>query len=164
MAKSKTFNLNNFVEESASTVVPQKNYTTEMPQPAPQPAPQPIAQPIAQPMQQPMQQVQPTYYVPQPIMQPMMPQPEQPQQPQRRSRGRKKSLRTIPRENGKVVFLEIETDAIVARISVLQRVDKQDIIRTALDEFLRLHYTGSDLDEEGAKLIDEYIFRTTREQ
>lgn len=77
-------------------------------------------------------------------------------------RGRKKSLRTIPRQNGKVVFLEVEADAAIARISVLQRVDKQDIIRTALDEFLKKHYDGSDLDTEGSQLLTQYIQKTTQ--
>lgn len=77
-------------------------------------------------------------------------------------RGRKKSLRTIPRQNGKVVFLEVEADAALARISILERVDKQDIIRTALDEFLKLHYDGSDLDAKGSQLLTEYIKKTTQ--
>lgn len=76
-------------------------------------------------------------------------------------RGRKKSLRTIPRQNGKVVFFEIEADAALARISVLQRVDKQDIIRTALDEFLKNHYDGNNLDAKGSQLLTEYIQKTT---
>ena len=77
------------------------------------------------------------------------------------NRGRKKSLRTIPRQNGKVVFLEVEADAALARISILQRVDKQDIIRTALDEFLKTHYDGNDIDAIGAKMLTDYIKRTT---
>lgn len=76
-------------------------------------------------------------------------------------RGRKKSLRTIPRQNGKVVFFEIEADAALARISVLQRVDKQDIIRTALDEFLKNHYDGNNLDAKGSQLLTDYIQKTT---
>lgn len=78
-------------------------------------------------------------------------------------RGRKKSLRTIPRQNGKVVFLEVEADAALARISILQRVDKQDIIRTALDEFLANHYDGNDLDAYGSQLLTEYIKKTTQQ-
>lgn len=79
-------------------------------------------------------------------------------------RGRKKSLRTIPRQNGKVVFLEVEADTALARISVLQRVDKQDIIRTALDEFLKSHFDGNNLDASGALMLTEYIKKTTQSE
>ena len=77
-------------------------------------------------------------------------------------RGRRKSLRTIPRQNGKVVFLEVEADAALARISVLQRVDKQDIIRTALDAFLAQHYDGMNLDAKGSQMLTDYIQKTTQ--
>lgn len=88
----------------------------------------------------------------------------QPAEASKGQRGRKKSMRTIPRQNGKVVYLEIEADAALARISVLERVDKQDIIRTALDEFLKNHYDGSNLDASGSELLTAYIQKTTEFQ
>jgi len=151
MAKQKTFNISEFVDEATkaaeprrqvkSTLVPKTEETVG------ETSPYGYTQEHSQPIQ--------------PIQQIVAPLPEitQPKQ-----RGRKKSLRTIPRENGKVVFLEVEADAAIARISVLQRVDKQDIIRTALDEFLKNHYDGRDLDAEGAKLITDYIIRTTKQE
>lgn len=151
MAKQKTFNINTFVEEASEAAQPRsaKNVNAEAEntvvkevygyeQPKPKNQPVPIAT-VAQPQ----------------VQTPTIPEVK----PQR---GRKKSLRTIPRENGKVVFLEVEADAAVARISVLERVDKQDIIRTALDEFLANHFDGRDLDREGSRLILDYILRTTR--
>ncbi len=76
-------------------------------------------------------------------------------------RGRPKSYRTIERVNGKIVYLEKETDGELARISILERFDKQDIIRTALHEWLNKHYNGTMLDQEGRSQIIEYIERTT---
>lgn len=76
-------------------------------------------------------------------------------------RGRKKSLRTIERVNGKIVFLEKETDANLSRISTLERFDKQDIIRTALHVWLEEHYDGMMLDQQGRAEIIQYIQRTT---
>lgn len=86
---------------------------------------------------------------------------QQPEMMQKGKRGRKKSLRTIERVNGKIVFLEKETDANLSRISTLERFDKQDIIRTALHEWLEKHYDGMMLDQEGRVEILNYIQRTT---
>lgn len=125
MPKPKSFNISQFVDESSSNIVPQKNYDTKS-------------------------EVSPS----------SVPNNEKKEEP-KGQRGRKKSLRTIPRQNGKVVFLEVEADAALARISVLQRVDKQDIIRTALDEFLRNHYDGINLDAKGSQMLTDYIQKTT---
>lgn len=76
-------------------------------------------------------------------------------------RGRPKSYRTIERVNGKIVYLEKETDGELARISILERFDKQDIIRTALHKWLEAHYDGNMLDAEGRAEIIAYIQRTT---
>lgn len=155
MAKQKTFNINTFVEEASEAAQPRStkkaNQETE-PKPAVEAyGYEQATKPIQQP--EPIKVQQQTAATVQPIVTVTENKPQ---------RGRRKSLRTIPRENGKVVFLEVEADAAVARISVLERVDKQDIIRTALDEFLANHFDGRDLDREGSRLILDYILRTTK--
>ena len=89
--------------------------------------------------------------------------PELPKQedPQKGKRGRKKSLRTIERVNGKIVFLEKEMDVDLARLSTFERFDKQDIIRTALFQWLQKHFDGMMLDNDGRRQVIEYIQRTT---
>ena len=136
MAKVKNFNISDFVEESSSNVIPQKNYdkNSETSPSTIQNAHSAVAAPPA----------------------------EEKKGESKGQRGRRKSLRTIPRQNGKVVFLEVEADAALARISVLQRVDKQDIIRTALDAFLAQHYDGMNLDAKGSQMLTDYIQKTTQ--
>lgn len=80
---------------------------------------------------------------------------------QKSKRGRKKSLRTIERVNGKIVFLEKEMDANLARLSTFERFDKQDIIRTALYQWMEKHFDGMMLDNDGRREVIEYIQRTT---
>lgn len=132
MARTKNFNISNFVDEASTNVKPQKNYDTE------------------------------SENSPLTIQQDKNESAAKTEEQQKGQRGRKKSLRTIPRQNGKVVFLEVEADVAIARISVLQRVDKQDIIRTALDEFLKNHYDGQNLDAKGCQLLTDYIQKTTQ--
>lgn len=133
MSKLKTFNISQFVDDASANIVPQKNYDTQSEE-----------SPLSMAKEDKTQEKK-----------------EEKQEEQKPQRGRKKSMRTIPRQNGKVVFLEVEADAAVARISVLQRVDKQDIIRTALDEFLKSHYDGNNLDAKGCQMLNDYIQKTT---
>lgn len=83
------------------------------------------------------------------------------EEPKKSKRGRKKSLRTIERVNGKIVFLEKGMDVDLARLSTFERFDKQDIIRTALYQWLKLHFDGMMLDNDGRREVIEYIQRTT---
>ena len=136
MAKVKNFNISDFVEESSSNAIPQKNYDRNS-----ETSPSTV------------QNAQPEN---------AMKTSEEKKEESKGQRGRRKSLRTIPRQNGKVVFLEVEADAALARISVLQRVDKQDIIRTALDAFLAQHYDGMNLDAKGSQMLTDYIQKTTQ--
>ena len=136
MAKVKNFNISDFVEESSNNVIPQKNYDKNS-----ETSPSNI-----QNQQNALTNSQ----------------NEEKKTEIKGQRGRRKSLRTIPRQNGKVVFLEVEADAALARISVLQRVDKQDIIRTALDAFLTQHYDGVNLDAKGSQMLTDYIQKTTQ--
>lgn len=155
MAKQKTFNINTFVEEASEAALPrsakQTTLDTETKTAVEAYGYEQASKPIQQTETVKIQQEAPAPVTP--IVTVVENKPQ---------RGRRKSLRTIPRENGKVVFLEVEADAAVARISVLERVDKQDIIRTALDEFLANHFDGRDLDREGSRLILDYILRTTK--
>lgn len=80
---------------------------------------------------------------------------------QKSKRGRRKSLRTIERVNGKIVYLEKEMDADLAKLSTFERFDKQDIIRTALFQWMNLHFDGMMLDDAGRREVIEYIQRTT---
>lgn len=80
---------------------------------------------------------------------------------QKTKRGRRKSLRTIERVNGKIVYLEKEMDANLARLSTFERFDKQDIIRTALYQWMEKHFDGMMLDNDGRREVIEYIQRTT---
>lgn len=182
MPKKKTFDISRFVDESAEGVkvaeqqiqneretrarenaVPVQQTVVTQPI-AEQPAVQYVAAPaqavaqapqyVAQPMQVPVQTTQIPVVQVTPIQQPS-------ENPAKGKRGRKKSLRTIERINGKIVFLEKETDADLSRISTLERFDKQDIIRTALYQWLQKHYDGNMLDNEGRGEIIQYIARTT---
>lgn len=167
MPKKKTFDISRFVDESAEGVkVAEQQIQNERETQA-----KVVATPVqetvmAQPRVEPVP-VQympaPNQYVVQPVQVPV--QPQQLQQPvetqPKGKRGRKKSLRTIERINGKIVFLEKETDADLSRISTLERFDKQDIIRTALYQWLQKHYDGNMLDNEGRGEIIQYITRTT---
>lgn len=87
--------------------------------------------------------------------------PEKEEEKQKGKRGRRKSLRTIERVNGKIVFLEKEMDANLAKLSTFERFDKQDIIRTALFQWMEAHFDGMMLDNEGRREVIEYIQRTT---
>lgn len=72
--------------------------------------------------------------------------------------GRKPSYRTIQRRSGMSIFFE---DAHRAALSRIGEFDKQDVIRTALNEFLLRHCQTGYLDDAGRSLIQEYIDRTT---
>ncbi len=155
MAKQKTFNINTFVEEASEAAQPRSAKKTSQ-EIETKPAVEAYGYEQASKSIQQTETVKVQQQAPVPVAPIATVTENKPQ------RGRRKSLRTIPRENGKVVFLEVEADAAVARISVLERVDKQDIIRTALDEFLANHFDGRDLDREGSRLILDYILRTTK--
>ncbi|MDD7303798.1 MAG: hypothetical protein SPF56_00365 [Bacteroidaceae bacterium] len=84
-------------------------------------------------------------------------QPQEPAQPQRR---RAKPQSIIPREGGKLLFLEERHNEAIEQIHWTSKVDRQDVIRAAVDEFLARHFNGDRLSEEGERLIKEYYRRT----
>lgn len=72
--------------------------------------------------------------------------------------GRKPSNRTIARTNGLTIFLEDKHRTGISRIG---GYDKQDIIRTAVDEFLKKYCESGNITEEGRRVIEKYIESTT---
>jgi len=158
MAKAKTFNISNFVEDAAESV-------------------QVAAQQKKKEAVIKTQEGEETYNMPQEVITPKVeitqttPMPQnygvgetvslKNGEPQKGKRGRKKSLRTIERVNGKIVFLEKGMDADLARLSTFERFDKQDIIRTALFQWLQLHFDGMMLDDSGRREVIAYIQKTT---
>jgi len=158
MAKAKTFNISNFVEDAAESV-------------------QVAAQQKKKEAVIKTQEGEETYNMPQEVIIPKveitqtqpMPQnngvgeivAQKNEEQQKGKRGRKKSLRTIERVNGKIVFLEKGMDADLARLSTFERFDKQDIIRTALFQWLQQHFDGMMLDDAGRREVIAYIQKTT---
>lgn len=149
MAKAKTFNITNFMEDAAEGVMvadqQKKKEVLEKIQEQKTPETQPIVQ-NAYPTEQEGRGVSKV---------------AEPEEPQKGKRGRKKSLRTIERVNGKIVFLEKSMDVDLAKLSTFERFDKQDIIRTALFQWLQQHFDGMMLDNDGRRQVIEYIQRTT---
>lgn len=78
--------------------------------------------------------------------------------PEKGKVGRKPRNRTIARTNGMSIYLEDRHRQLINRIGGF---DKQDIIRTALDEFLKIHYTNGNISERGRELIEKYVESTT---
>ncbi len=62
----------------------------------------------------------------------------------------------IPRRQGRLLFLEPGHNRAIEQIHWATRADRQDIIRAALDDFLRRHFDGQAVSPQGARLIEEY--------
>jgi len=81
--------------------------------------------------------------------------------PEKGKVGRKPRNRTIARTNGMSIYLEEQHRYLLNRIGGF---DKQDILRTALDEFFKIHCTNGNISERGRELIEKYVERTTDTQ
>lgn len=81
-----------------------------------------------------------------------------PSEPREEGRGAGRPKKTtIQRLNGKTVYFDEEAKKAINNIHFNNRVDNtQRIIQTALWKFLRDYYRDDRLNEEGAKLIEEY--------
>ena len=71
--------------------------------------------------------------------------------------GRKKDNSIIPRQNGKFIFFEERHNRAVEEIHWQCKVDRQDVVRTALNEFLKRYMAGEQILPEGAELIRQYV-------
>ena len=71
--------------------------------------------------------------------------------------GRKKDNSIIPLQNGKLIFFEERHNRAVEEIHWQCKVDRQDVVRTALNEFLKRYMTGEVISPEGAELIRQYV-------
>lgn len=74
--------------------------------------------------------------------------------------GRKKSGCTIPRKNGKLIFFEDRHNKAVEDIHWQCKVDRQDVVRTALNEFLKKYMVGEGISPEGEEIIRNYYNET----
>lgn len=74
-----------------------------------------------------------------------------------RKPGRKKDNSIIPRQNGKLIFFEERHNKAVEEIHWQCKVDRQDVVRTALNEFLKRYMVGEDISPEGSELIRQYV-------
>lgn len=83
---------------------------------------------------------------------------ESAEKPQKK-RGRKFQNRTISKEGGIIVYLE-ERHKRVLRNTL--GITMQDVLRTALDEFLKQYETDGRISYEGCELVGNYIKSTTK--
>lgn len=84
---------------------------------------------------------------------------EAPRRAAGRPTGTKRSL--IDRSCGKTIFLEQQHSLQLDLIYAYNKLDRQDVIRCALDCFLAEHLIdGSHLDDAGAALVAEYHRKT----
>lgn len=81
-----------------------------------------------------------------------------PAEPVKNKGGRKKSNRSIKRENGLTIFLE---DAHNEALNNLRGTDKQEVIRVALDQFITRYYRNGRFTPDAYDAIFDYIDRTT---
>lgn len=72
-------------------------------------------------------------------------------------KGRPFSGRTLQTRGGKQVAFDKEDDEALYLASYRTGHSQKDIIRTAVHEFLKVHYNGITLDEEAQRMIDEYV-------
>ncbi len=96
-------------------------------------------------------------YVQQPHAQQPSPAAMPAMQPVRR---RKAPQCIIPRENGKLLFLEERHNKAIEDIHWTSKVDRQDVIRTAVEDFINRYFNGERLNEEGEQLIRTYYNKT----
>ncbi len=75
-------------------------------------------------------------------------------------RRRKAPQCIIPRENGKLLFLEERHNKAIEDIHWTSKVDRQDVIRTAVEDFINRYFNGERLNEEGEQLIRTYYNKT----
>jgi hypothetical protein len=80
-----------------------------------------------------------------------------PAAPEYKKPGRKKDNSIIPRVNGKLIFFEERHNRAVEEIHWQCKIDRQDVIRTALNEFLKRYTVGDQITPEGAELIRQYV-------
>ncbi len=80
--------------------------------------------------------------------------------PVKKRRARPESI--IPRQNGKLLFLEDRHNQCIEQIHWTSKVDRQDVIRTAVEDFLERYYDGERLNEEGEQKIKVYYDKTHR--
>ncbi len=86
-----------------------------------------------------------------------MPEPVEQPQPARRKRAPQS---IIPRQNGKLLFLEDRHNEAIEEIHWTSKVDRQDVIRAAVDDFITRHFNGERLDAEGEQIVRDYYNRT----
>ena len=77
----------------------------------------------------------------------------------KKKRGRQ-SQSIIPRQNGKLLFLEDRHNQAIEQIHWTSKVDRQDVVRTAIEDFLNRYYDGNQLNEEGERMVHDYYDRT----
>lgn len=77
--------------------------------------------------------------------------------PEYKKPGRKKDNSIIPRKNGKLIFFEERHNKAVEDIHWQCKVDRQDVVRTALNEFIKRYMPGDQISDEGAELIRQYV-------
>lgn len=70
--------------------------------------------------------------------------------------GRKKGVCKIPRKAGKLIFFEDRHNKAVEDIHWQCKVDRQDVVRTALNEFIKNYLVDDEITPEGAELIRQY--------
>lgn len=73
---------------------------------------------------------------------------------------RRKPQSIIPRVNGKLLFLEDAHNEAVEKIHWTARVDRQDVIRAALQDFLDRYFDGERVTPEAEQKIRDYYTRT----
>ncbi len=98
--------------------------------------------------------------LPQGMVHPMMPQGMMMQPMMQQPRRRSKPQSIIPRQNGKLLFMEEEHNEAIEKIHWTSRVDRQDVIRAAVQNFLERHFNGERLDAEGEQIVKAYYHRT----
>ena len=74
--------------------------------------------------------------------------------------GRKKVQTVIPRKNGKLIYFEERHNDAVEEIHWQCKADRQDVVRTALDEFIKRYMCDGRISPEGAELIRQYVEAT----
>ncbi len=77
-----------------------------------------------------------------------------------RQKRRNRPESIIPRENGKLLFLEERHNKAIEQIHWTSKADRQDVIRTAIDDFLSRHYNGERLNAEGQEKLKAYYDKT----
>lgn len=85
-----------------------------------------------------------------------------PQETPTKFRGRKKVVRTIPKQNGKTLYFEEKTNQQLRQVAWNTQLDMQDIVRVAVNDFLNNFANGDKLNEEGRNKVIEYVKATSK--